>query len=232
MRHLLQVAILGLETLRKLAMSTDLPIKRGHLLVKLRKQTSCPKRIDFCKKYGIPLPTMKAWESGVHEEISGKGIKKLVEAFQNEGVICDANYILNAGLDLDLPFSNANKLIDPSELACPNLKKACSQIIKLYDGLQMASVTDDSLLPLIKKGDVVIGKPPIVVEHAPNSAYGTLNIIESTNGNLYVMFLEKTNLNNIFLLRAHNFNAPSVHLSANEIKGISPVIFIARPFEL
>ncbi len=60
----------------------ELAKKRGLLLVSLRKQTSCKTRIEFCKKHDIPVPTLKSWETGISDEISLKGLKKIVSAYQ------------------------------------------------------------------------------------------------------------------------------------------------------
>mgnify|MGYP005869630901 CR=1 FL=1 len=208
---------------------TKLAIKRGELLVNLRKQTSCPKRVDFCKKYNIPVPTMKAWESGIHEEISTKGIKKLVEAFQQEGVECNSAYILNAGESQEY-LSLANSIHNFSLLDLPPglAQEICTHIDKNYQNLEIVQIINNSLHPFVEKNDLIVGKPVKLFDEIEQKNYGKLHIIRTINDCTYVMFLEKTTIKNIVLLRTNTGNNNFTHLNTSEIRSISTVLFIAK----
>lgn len=205
-------------------MSLDLPTRRGLLLVQLRKQTSCPKRVDFCKKYNISVPTMKAWESGTHEEISGRGIKRLVDAFQNEGISCDANYILNGQIDtLDLNLSNAQIVFNLKEISSIEKRKICTTVAENYNSVEFVRIINDTLSPFLNKDDIIVGTPVIKNKKNINTSPEGLSIIKTITGNVYVMFFEKTSLDNIFLLRSNNYNVPLIHLNKDEIISLSSV---------
>ncbi len=202
----------------------DLATRRGQLLVSLRKQTSCKTRAEFCKKYEIPVPTLKNWEKGVPDEISVKGLKRIVSAFQNEGIICTEEYILNGGLK-DENLTNAKIINDFS--FDPHIEKLAASLNNLYERLEFAKVIGNTQHPFLNEGDIVVG-----IKHKPDDivmAYEKLCIINTINNATFVMIVEKTTLPNIISLATINNDFKShILLNLAEIIYIAPMLLIKR----
>lgn len=192
---------------------------RGKLIENLRKQSAYPTRIAFSKKYGISDASLKHWEGG-SGKISLFSLKKLVDAFQREGVVCNEEYILNGGTK---EKGNAEKETEMEMDA--NIKTELAFFYKQYKNADHVFINDDTMRPFLKKGDVVVG-----LKHKLDQirfAHGKLCIINTVNNLSYVKFIEKTNLPNIICMRTgNNSDKFSFLLNLAEVLYFAPVIWI------
>lgn len=210
-------------------MSTDLPTRRGKLLIELRKRTSCPKRNDFCNKYGIPYGSLRTWESGNHAEIGSKGITKLVEAFQQEGINCTAENILNGDLNVsDVILTNANTVLDLSLIQNEESRSLCKSLLKSYQNIEIACLTDNSLYPSFNKDDLVIGLKKINVNILNKNYSQKLSIVKASNNRVFINFIEKSNTTDLYNIRAIDSSSRVINLKTEEIREIYPVSFIIK----
>jgi len=71
------------------------PVSIGNR-IKSTRMLSGLSRADFCKKTGLSLPTLSAWESPPQNRngLTEKGANLLVDAFFNLGILCEKNWLL------------------------------------------------------------------------------------------------------------------------------------------
>lgn len=193
---------------------------RGMLLESLRRQAGFPSRAGFCRKHGISEASLKHWELHDMGGISKGSLKKLINAFQQEGIVCTEDYLRNGG---NQDKGNANAELELN--ADPNLKTEMAFFYKLYENADHLFIKDDSMKPFLKQGDLVMG-----LKHKLDKiqlGYGKLCIIKTINNMSFVKFIEKTNVPNIICLKTgNNSDKFTFLLNLAEILYFAPAIWI------
>ncbi len=141
----------------------------GDRLRRARVLAGLTTRREFEKKHRISANTLQGWEQGKNP-LSEKGAKRVVEAFNHEGLICTPEWLLYGTGMPPRPYEmlrvgmNAQAALDlNSDIDQLNLREEESiyketQLFKeQYPGSIVIAVTDDSMLPYFKEGDYVGG---------------------------------------------------------------------------
>lgn len=210
-------------------MEISQPVKRGQLLVKLRKQTSCKTRKEFCEKHGIPHQTMRQWEKGLHEGISSTGLKKLVEAFLKEGVNCSEEYILKAGdVSIETTSSNSKRILDLSLINTYESQRVCNELKDQYDNLEFAIITNDLFNPYILKDDIVVGKKLKANSPELSHAFGKLSIVQTIYAQTFVMVVERCKWEHLLIIRADKIEFYPLIYNIAEIEFVAPILTIVK----
>ncbi len=116
-----------------------------------------PSRNHFCKRTGISESTLKAWENDV-AHLTRKGANSLVSMFNQIGLSCTANWLLNGEEPSPIrPFEeSSNKAMSEEKF----MQKEFDQLSRYYEeDLLFHRVPDQCMAPFFKKGDAVAGIP-------------------------------------------------------------------------
>jgi DNA-binding transcriptional regulator YiaG len=109
--------------------------------------------VQLSKKYKIGYSTIRQWEGQGDRQLSSKGAQILVEIMKQEGIQCDAAWLLH-GLG-SLP-SYLHTPTDPKESAS-FLDQEMVQFKNHYRNAIILKIEDDAMLPFITQGDYVGG---------------------------------------------------------------------------
>src|SRR3989338_8611495 len=142
-------------------------IKEARLFAGYRTQEA------FCKKHpDIPLATLKAWEAGTNAPLSTQGAKRLYVAFRESEVIVTPGWLLRGEepgphhVNKNLSESSLHNLSATPVNVIEKLTQKRSALVlqELLDFMNKnpsavyMQIDDDSLEPLLQKGDYVCGE--------------------------------------------------------------------------
>lgn len=140
----------------------------GERLRRARVLAGLTTRREFEKKHHISANTLQGWEQGKNP-LSEKGAKRVVEAFNREGLICTPEWLLHGTgmpprpyemlrVGVNSPEVDLNSDIDKLNLREEESIYKETQLFKeQYPGAIVIAVSDDSMLPYFKEGDYVGG---------------------------------------------------------------------------
>ncbi len=115
---------------------------------------------DFAKKYGIPLNTLKNWESPSRTTLTESGAMKLSMALKKDGIDCRVSWLLyGQGAEPTQAFADSNiKFTDLTfkeyaEKRSHEVEAFCKQ----YENAVFLTIEDGAMQPYYYKGDIVGG---------------------------------------------------------------------------
>ena len=115
-------------------------------------------REAFSKKSGIPRETLNQWENNRRKNISEKSVQRIIAAFEQEGIFCTREWLLNDEGDSPLERS-ANHLPrggqDEPSPPPDEIINFCSQ----YPAAKIHYITDNTMYPAMLRGDVLACLP-------------------------------------------------------------------------
>jgi DNA-binding transcriptional regulator YiaG len=149
--------------------------------VKIARTLANLTRKSLMDRYNINVNTVQAWENGINC-LTEKGAKKLVEAFQNEGLVISRDWLLHGDIDLH-DTSQVNTINEYLGLREDlKLLQEIDFFKKIHPAGVSALVTDDALEPIFNVGDYVAG---INVDGKKiDQLEGEFAIITTDNGSL------------------------------------------------
>lgn len=200
----------------------------GERIQALRRALAMTRR-DFSKKHNIPEPTLRTLETA-KSLISKKQLRKLIKAFESEGIICSEDWLLKgqgplpgpaAGFiqkEIESMEADKNLLIDPVLV-----EAACFQ--RYTPDSIVFQVIDEMMSPLYKRDDYVGGiKIPLPVTP---SLYKEPCIIVLEDGTKLIRIIYPGSKKNLLNLNCLNPSDPSKHpfyIDAN-LKGIYQIVW-------
>lgn len=190
-------------------------------------------RKEFAEKYrhyDIAKGTLQSWEDGRFGGLTEDGAVKLAKAFKDEGLTCEAEWLLFGMGDNPLPLSRVYP--EPIDKVKPNqpvdFSSAVTAELQLFHQHQVNAldcvVADDAMQPVFFPNDYV----------AASRHYGDeiqqLNdlpcVIQLTSGKTIVRILQCTDTN--IILKPTNASAQIETISNTEIICAGPVIWLRR----
>lgn len=145
---------------------------RASRLKIVRKLTGCSTALEFSRKYNIPLPTIKAWESGTNTPLSTGGAYKVSELLKLDGIIVSADWLLTGAAPG--PFTierNTNDAEEPGKQGIGHFRDKLISSWASYNPSFFFTMTLDSDLyyPTYTSGDTILGYwlPPSKIEKLP-----------------------------------------------------------------
>ncbi len=212
----------------------------GDRLRRARVLAGLTTRREFEKKHHISANTLQGWEQGKNP-LSEKGARRVVEAFNREGLICTPEWLLHGTGMPPRPYEmlrvgmNAQSVDLNSDLDKLNLREEESiyketQLFKeQYPGAIVITVSDDSMLPYYKEGDYVGGVQ--VANTDIKKFVNELCILELENNLILPRLLQKGSRDDgLYTASCMNPTSKSAPLNLIDVKVISaaPVIWHRR----
>jgi hypothetical protein len=196
------------------------------------RNLACLTRNGFCKKYNIPIITLRSWEASVGIKI--KAATRFSEAIHKEGIYCDPLWIMsNIGQHPHVLIHNVitETLYDGFAMFDKNIVKDIEHLKKTYKNIIHQLVVDDSMFPFLRPGDYIagfcttnpteyIGYPCIIETVSGQNLVRVINEEESEDKNedkkrYTLTTLNPTPLHNLSLLK-------------NEIKHIVKILWVRK----
>lgn len=123
-------------------------------------------RPEFCKKHGININTMIAWERD-QNRISKKGLSQLIAAFNKEGILCNGQWLTDG---IDPPPSTIESFVTQSaptgpschesvEISNSNINNEAYLFSSNNPSARLFKATDDGAEPYIFNGDIIGAVP-------------------------------------------------------------------------
>ncbi len=138
----------------------------GERLRRARVLAGLATRREFEKKHHISANTLQGWEQGKNP-LSQKGARRVIEAFNREGLICTTEWLLHGiGMPprpyemLRVGINEKKTDIDIENLNIKEEKAIYNetQVFKnQYPGAIVIAITDDSMMPYFHIGEYVGG---------------------------------------------------------------------------
>lgn len=203
---------------------------RGKRLYYLRKELLRLSRESFGEKHNIPVASLKNWEQARYTGLTERGAKKLIPAFQQEGINCTLEWLLyGIGENPASPFPSLNQLLNTPATTNESI---IAQELRLFHQLNDSAVdcivTDNGMAPCILVGDHVAGKRYFGqdIEHT----VGLPCIVQTLTGEVLVRLVKKGSYTERFTLQCTNTNtAISQPLIENvQLFSVAPILWIRR----
>lgn len=181
-------------------------------------------------KYGIPEVTLKSWENGT-TNITKSGAERCVEIYRNEGLIVNADWILEGiGLDPTKTVTVSHYFATPSNKELPveddevAMMRDANIFKESHANAVIMIVSNDDMRPFYKPGDYVGGKMRF-----GDSIDNVINkdcIISLKNGERFFRRLVKNifGKHNLSCLNPNEHTAEPVLYNV-EIEGAAPIIW-------
>lgn len=216
---------------KKMDNSTDALLQeRGKRACAIRKMLRFS-REDLERRHGLPASTLRNWESARHGGMVESSARRLIPIFQKEGVTCRLEWLLYGigdpppGLDMPLTAS----LTSPKD-------RFIAQVLELfrqhYPNAMDAIVPDDAMLPLLARGDIVVGVRYLGAEIS--KALEQLCIVQTNEGEVLVRMVHAGDGAGVYHLSCINSQTSAARPAPNNVKLFSaaPLIFWIRKKEL
>ena len=167
-------------------------------------------RSEIEKKYKLPEVTLKKWETG-NITLTDKGIKKCLDIYRKEGIDATLEWI-QTGAGLTPTFqTNSNKV-----------ETVFDCFTKLYPGCIIYQVPDNSMFPVYKKGDVVIG----LTYSGNNKDLHETDCIVKFKDNTMMLATVYVSCDEIKLLSYNTFSNNETSFALNEkIEVLAPILW-------
>lgn len=209
---------------------------RAQRLKTLRQAIRLSRR-KMGEKYQIPPGTLQNWEDGRYGGLSEKGARKMVEAFQAEGLICRIEWLLY-GIGQDPVASTtqlSGKSFAPHVLNYQDEQSNIRKELQLFHQLNPNSIdciiTDATMMPFYQLGDLVAGCRRFGDDFL--QFIGQPCIIQTATGQTLVRILESVNNpQGCYQLRA---TGPEASLASaapferSQLLSIAPITWWRRP---
>ena len=211
-------------------------ITPGERLRRARVLAGLATRREFEMKYRISANTLQGWEQGKNP-LSEKGAKRVVEAFNHEGLICTLEWLLHGtgmpprpyemlrmGINakLDNPTKNLEQL-NLQEEEC--IYKETQLFREQYQGSIVLTVVDDSMSPYFKEGDHIGGVQ--VPNETLDQYLNELCILELEHNVILPRLLQKGSHDGVYTASCTNPTSKSAPLNLIDVKIISaaPIVW-------
>lgn len=211
-------------------------ITPGERLRRARVLAGLATRREFEAKYRISANTLQGWEQGKNP-LSEKGAKRVVEAFNHEGLICTLEWLLHGtgmpprpyemlrmGVTTNIKHSSRNL----EQLNLEEEERIYKETLLFrdhYQGSIVLSIVDGSMLPYFKEGDYVGGiqVPNEDINHYLNE----LCILELEHNVILPRLLQKGSREGVYTASCTNPTSKSAPLNLIDVKIISvaPIIW-------
>lgn len=212
----------------------------GDRLRRARVLAGLTTRREFERKHHISANTLQGWEQGKNP-LSEKGAKRVIEAFNHEGLICTPEWLLHGTgmpprpyemlrVGVSAKFIDINSDLDKLNLREEEAIYKETQLFKeQYPGAIVISISDDSMNPFFKEGDYVGGVQ--VPNDCLNNYINEMCILELESNLILPRLLQKGSRNeHLYTVSCMNPTAKSAPLNLIDVKVISaaPIIWHRR----
>lgn len=189
-------------------------------------------RKDFSENFGIPAPTLQAWESGKYE-ISIKGISRFVDALQKAGLATTPDWFLHGSgapprLIENISHSLLKKQFDvfDSDLTEDEIiLREVTFFEQINPNPMIIVISDDTMEPIFGIGDYVGGNL-VPGKYAPRYV-GSICIVGVDNNIFYVRKIKQGSNPNQYDLVSININstAKDCFLLNKEISSLAQIVW-------
>ncbi len=175
--------------------------------VKSARMLSGLSRGEIAEKYGISLPTLRAWENPPSGKggLTQKGAIRLVEAFKCAGVVCDVKWLL-LGIGRGPTLANViSQFGNELPIICDEEESILNEIECFKENNSdsiVVIVKDDGMSPLYNIGDYVGGSK--MYNNDIEKLEGLDCIVESLDDEIFIRKLNKGRYANLYTLSCTN----------------------------
>jgi DNA-binding transcriptional regulator YiaG len=187
----------------------------------------------FERTYDIPQQTLQGWEDARWGSLTDKGAKKLVKAYQGEGLHVTVEWLMY-GVGPD-PFATY-KVAEPGNPAYQVVlteQAIISQELQAFHQNNPNAIDtiiqDDAMLPCLAPGDHVAGQR--FFEQDIEQALGLSCMIQTKTGLMLVRQLEQGSESGLYTLSSLNPNTTVAEPRLQDVSlfSASPIIWIRKP---
>lgn len=197
------------------------------------RNLACLTRNDFCKKYNIPIITLRSWEASA--DIKIKAAARFAASIHKENIYCDPVWIMSGigrhphVLTHNITADNINKNF--RALFDKQIVEEISYLKKTYKNIIHQLIVDDSMFPFLHPGDYIAG----FYTTNPGEYIGHPCIVETVSGqNLVRMVNEEkteetsTDKKKFALTTLNPASSHNLSLLKQEIKRIAKIFWIRK----
>lgn len=219
--------------------SEQLADDRAKRIYHLRKTVLKLSRAAFGKKHDIPSGSLQNWEDVRYGGLTELGARKLIKAFNEEGIECDINWLLYGKGDEPVVHTWAGKVSVPgaSKLSAsltgtPDdiaLAEELKTFYKFHQNVVDTIISDNSLQPFYLKGYHVAGEK--LFNNDINKAIGMDCIVQLQTGEILVRHLTKGTKSEHYTLICTNKQGDEAKYNIENTKlfSVAPIIWIRKP---
>jgi hypothetical protein len=204
----------------------DLPQQRAERVRYVREKVLRLTREEFQSRSGISPNSLQNWEQVRANGLTEMAARRLVQAFQKEGVNCTVEWLLyGIGEKPASPFSPSSMRQEINEE--DNIHRELALFHELNNNGVDARISDDSMLPCFWPGDYVAGTR--YKGESIKKAVGMPCIVETTDGTVLVKLLEMGENEGCYNLASANPHAPVKRVFKDvELNYAAPILWIRR----
>lgn len=183
-------------------------------------------RSELGHKYGIPAGSIQNWEDARYGGLSEKGAKKLVKAFQAEGIVgCDFSWLFYGVGDHPLA---SEILHHKAGVLALNEDEAIAKELALFYQLNKdvidCTIADDDFSPCFLAGDLVAGKR--CFGKAILKAIGHICIAHLSNDSVLVRLVSEGEQRGRYTLTC--LNAETKTIKNAKLFSAAPILWMRR----
>ena len=195
--------------------------KASQRLKHIRKKLLNMTQEEFCEGSKIPKQTYAVWENVRFHGLTKTGAERVLERYQELGVICTISWLLHGvGAPPLMKQDINNDTISTPEDVADELLAFTNKAAALNH-----YVTDNAMAPLYEQGDIVAG---YIV--SAEKADGKNCIILFDQGNSHHKTIGRINFNDEGLIISYtNAKSPARFLEVEKIISIAPIIWQRKP---
>lgn len=182
-------------------------------------------RSNFCKKYNIPIITLRSWESSINIKL--KAAQRFSIAINKEDIYCDPIWIRSGlGHAPHMIINNASRIHkNVGSYIDEHIIKEIEYLEKHYKNTIHQLVVDNSMIPLLHPGDYVIGR----YTTNPAEYIGYPSIVEIVNGQKIIRIIHQVNDKTKYkLVSLNSVLSCELILFKQEIKKIAKIFWIRK----
>lgn len=203
------------------------PQARGERLRRVRNLANLS-RAQICDPGGLNYNTFKGWELGRFGGLTRSGARRVCARLAEAGVNCTLDWLLDErGAPPEVTFQSATP--QPASDQNQDLTAELNLFHQHFPGALDYTVTDDSMYPQFKMGDVVAG---IKTTDLAN-ANGQPAIIKLSDGRSLLRIVKQNGHDSpgLTLLSTHLDSQASDLIILNaDVQDIAPVLWHRKPF--
>lgn len=183
---------------------------------------------------GVSSHTYKGWEVGKYGGLPEKRAKKLLSAFEAEGLLCSLEWLMNGLGDEPKKVRGYKAKEDIQDYAASEkasaekcIKDELALFCKHVENPLYLTLDDDAMLPQFLSGDVVAGA--IVPKRVYKTLVGKPCVVQLTTGEILLRKLQFSTEKNTYDLICSNSNTQKPFCLSNvEIANLAVVLWHRR----
>lgn len=207
----------------------NITLEKAKRLKNIRKKLKLSRQ-QFASKFNLTKSSIQNWEDAKFNGLSTKGAKQLVQQMSRFNILVTLDWLMEGKGTPPIFPKNVNELpedgVSSAEWASrQTIQKELMYFHKLNKGGIDFIINDDSLMPLLKKGDFVAGQR--LFETDFSKALNQLCIVQLDSGETVVRIMAATAKPQIFNLLTLDHKTTHINI---KVFSVAPVVWMRRVF--